>query len=134
VALAMPKLVNQKQSISPGMWLIAILAMLGLGAPLIRSSAPPSTPPLIPSAKNETTTNYEPSALDLLEEFFDADPDQFDTTKPWSHDDRAWPSADLSWGDDPRGSDRVGLLIATLPDPSFAPLRYEFDSSWAPCA
>ena len=94
----MPKLVNQKQSVSPGMWLIAILAMLGLGAPLIRSSAPPSTPPLIPSAKNETTTNYEPSALDLLEEFFDADPDQFDTTKPWSHDDRAWPSADLSWG------------------------------------
>jgi hypothetical protein len=36
----MPKLVNQKQSVSPGMWLIAILAMLGLGAPLIRSSAP----------------------------------------------------------------------------------------------
>jgi hypothetical protein len=41
---------------------------------------------------------HNTSALDLLEEFFDADPDQFDTTKPWSHDDRAWPSADLSWG------------------------------------
>lgn len=124
----MANLVNQKQSISPGMLLIAILAILGLGAPLMRSSAAPNTPPPTPSAKNETATNYEHSALDLLEEFFDADPDQFDTTKPWSHNDRAWPSADRSWGDDPRGRDHIGFLIATLPDPSFAPLRYEFDS------
>jgi hypothetical protein len=129
VALAMPNLVNQKQSLSPGIWLIAILAIFGLGAPLIRSSAPPPNMPLpVPSAKNETATNYEHSALDLLEEFFDADPDQFDTTKPWSHNDSAWPSVDRSWGDDPRGRDHLGFLIATLPDPSFGPLRYEFDS------
>ncbi|MEA2648139.1 MAG: hypothetical protein QOG61_574 [Candidatus Binataceae bacterium] len=127
MALAVPNLVNQKQSISPGIWLIAILAILGLGAPLIRSSAPPNVAPPQPSAKNETATNYEHSALDLVEEFFDADPDQFDTTRPWSHD-RAWPPADRSWGDDPRGRDHLGFLIATLPDPSFAPLRYEFDS------
>jgi len=38
VALAMPNVVNQKQSMSPSIWLIAILAILGLGAPLIRSS------------------------------------------------------------------------------------------------
>jgi hypothetical protein len=128
VALAVPNLVNQKQSISPGIWLIAILAILGLGAPLIRSSAPPNLPPPQPSAKNETATNYEHSALDLVEEFFDADPDQFDTTKPWSRDHRAWPSADRSWGNDPRGRDHIDFLVTTLPDPSFAPLRYEFDS------
>src|ERR1700688_1411229 len=101
----MPNLVNQKQSISPGMWLIAVLAILALCAPLIRSSPPPNTPPPISSPKNETATNYEHSALDLLEEFFDADPDQFDTTKPWSRNDRSWPPADRSWGDDPRGHD-----------------------------
>src|SRR6202043_2348433 len=127
-ASTMPNLANQKQSISPGIWLIAILAIIGLGAPLIRSSAPPDTPPPIPSAKNETATNYEHSALDLLEEFFDADPDQFDTTKPWSHNDCPWPPADRSLGGDPRGRDHLGFLIATLPDPSFAPLRSEFDS------
>jgi hypothetical protein len=124
----MPNLASQKQSISPGILLIAILAILGIGAPLIRSSAPPNTPAPIAPARNEAATNYEHSALDLLEEFFDADPDQFDTTKPWSRNDRSWPPADRSWGDDPRGHDHIGFLIATLPDPSFAPLRYEFDS------
>ena len=69
---------------SPGILLIAILAILGMGAPLIRSSAPLDTLPPIAPAKNETATHYEHSALDLLEEFFNADPDQLDTTKPWS--------------------------------------------------
>jgi hypothetical protein len=110
------------------MLLVALLAILGIGAPLIRSSTPSSPPPSIPIARNETATDYEHSALDLLEEFFNTDPDQLDNTRPWSRNDRVWPAPDGSWGDDPRGRDHIDFLIATLPDPSYAPLRYEFDS------
>src|ERR1700676_5044706 len=114
----MPNLANQKQSISPGILLIAILAILGIGAPLMRSSVPPEAPPPAAPVKYETATGFEHSALDLLEEFFDADPDQLDATRPWSRNDGAWPPTDSSWGDDPRSRDHVGFLVATLPDPS----------------
>ena len=123
----MPNAGSQK-SISPGVLLIAILAILGVGAPLMRSAAPANVPVPIASAKNETANGYEHSALDLVEEFFDADSDQVDRAKPWSRNDRAWPPVGGAGGDDAHGRDRVGFLIATLPDPSFAPLRSDFDN------
>jgi hypothetical protein len=79
---------SQKSGVSTATLLIVVLATLGIGAPLMRSAPLPATPPPTHTINQSTV---EHSALDLLEEFFDTDPDQFDAALPWSANSKPWP-------------------------------------------
>ena len=125
----MPEGSGKNGGLSPATIFFFILAFFGVGAPLMLSTTRPTPSPTISSAKNATTTGYENSAEDLLEEFFDADPDQFiDADRPWQHNAPIYPGPNDSWSrGDPRRNDRISFLIATLPNPENPSLRYEFD-------
>jgi hypothetical protein len=119
---------DKSGGLSPGTIVLFILAFFGIGAPLMLSSKPaPSTS--LPSAKGTEVSGEEISAADLLEDFFDADPEQFvDRDQPWQQDDPIYPETAGAWSrDDPRRNDRISFLIATLPNPENPSLRYEFD-------
>ncbi|HVC45345.1 MAG TPA: hypothetical protein VND20_11060 [Candidatus Binataceae bacterium] len=117
---------SQKSGVSLTTLLLVIFATLGIGAPLMRS-APTATPSPSAGQPPPVPANVEHSALDLIEEFYDNDNDQLDPALPWSTASASWPSSADSWGDDPRSHDRVDFVIATLPDPAYAALRYQFD-------
>jgi hypothetical protein len=116
-----------------------MLAALGIGPQLGRSRS--DNPAAQSAAARERAPEkekeiYEHSAANLLEEFFDTDPDQIPEGKPWSAGDHpsVCPQADCRadrkiWPqDDPRRKYKVDFLIATLPEPASPPLRHEFDT------
>jgi len=124
----MPEGSSKGGGMSPATIFFFILAFFGIGAPLMMSSKPASSISL-PNAKDTKVSSDEISARDLLEDFFDADADQFiDRDKPWQQSAPNYPGPDGAWNpDDPRRNDRISFLIATLPNPENPSLRYEFD-------
>ena len=101
---------------SPGT-IVFILALFGVGTPLMLS-ATRQTPSTVVSSEKATTPSDENSAEGLLKQFFDADETQFiDKSQKWQHNPRIYPGPNDSWrSDDPRRDDRISFLIATLPD------------------
>jgi hypothetical protein len=114
---------------SPASIFFLILAFLGVGAPLMLSTARPTSSTTILNSNVASTSGYANSAEKLLEEFFNADPDQFiDATHPWHGNAPIYPGPNESWrDDDPRRNDKISYLVATLPNPQNPSLRYEFD-------
>jgi hypothetical protein len=108
---------------------LVLLAFFGVGAPLMISTAhqASSTTNSIAKVKNEASN--ETTAVGLLDEFFDVNPDQFiETDPPWYDDSQIYPQDGQSWSNrDPRSYDKISFLIATLPNPEDPSLRYEFD-------
>ena len=83
------------------------------------SSAPPAGKEISSTAPAHTSQRYEHSAVDLLEDFFDEDPDQV-AKRPWTRDQvkpAMLPASDY----------KILYLIATLPGPGTQRLRYQFD-------
>jgi hypothetical protein len=114
--------------LSPSL-ILFVLALFGVGAPLMVSATHSTPPAAIASDKPPTSVGHENSAADLIEEFYDANPDQLvDTDRPWQRDELIYPRPDDAWGSsDPRRNDRISFLIATVPNPENPSLRYEFD-------
>jgi hypothetical protein len=119
---------GEKSNLALPAVLFTILAALGLGAPLLKSSAPP-TPASNPSALSGSRreASYPHSAADLLLDFFDSNTEQFEPAKPWFHG-ACVGSDTLKCGDDSAAGYQVQFIIATIPDPDSVPLRYKFDS------
>jgi hypothetical protein len=115
--------------------IVTVLATLGIGTPLLKS-APPSTrqtpPTVAPHTESRAASgneNYPHSAEQLLEDFFDTAPDLALSNRPWSLGDLPSIRGNGPWpARDDRGLFEIELLIATVPEPSSSPLRYEFDS------
>ena len=124
----MPEGSGKSGGMSPGTIFFLILAFFGIGAPLMMSSKPSSSVSL-PNPKEGKVSGDEISARDLLDDFFDADPDQLiDRDKPWQQSEPVYPGPRDGWNpDDPRRHDRISFLIATVPNPENPSLRYEFD-------
>lgn len=129
--------------------IITLLAALGIGGTLRRSTAPANPPtlagatissaPAKPAAANvhyEKNGGYEHSAAFLLEKFFSKIDDGVEDKKPWAtYQDPVFDPAHPAGTDfssdsphDPRADYSVRFLIATLPLPTSPPLRYFFDS------
>jgi len=125
----MPEASSKSGGMSPATIFFFILAFFGIGAPMIFSTLHSNPSPAISAGKDTVAADDEDSAEGLLEEFFDANPNQFiDTNRPWQQNPPIYPKPESSWSKgDPRSHDRISFLIATLPDPTNPSLRYEFD-------
>lgn len=112
----------------PGALVITLLAAVGLSSPLLRTASAPQSrlAHTVPSASRYTgdTTIYGHSASALLQNYLDTNEEQFPSNKVWL---QSKPQA--TWlGDDTRKNLTARFLIATVPQPQSAPLRYQFDS------
>lgn len=115
---------SDKQGISSRALLIALLAAFGIGGPLFKSSQPKDHDATTTSPTAKAIVIHDRhSAEGLLEEFLDITPDQTNG----ANNARRGPALNQPWHNDPRGRDRIQFLIATLPDPAYPPLRYQFD-------
>jgi hypothetical protein len=142
----MPEGSGKSDGLSPGTIVLFILAFFGIGAPVMLSASPPSA--LLSAANSEergsptagatpghstpsenSASSATNSAVNPLDEFFDADQSQFiDNNRPWQRHPPIYPGANDPWqATDPRKNDRISFLIATLPNPENPTLRYEFD-------
>jgi hypothetical protein len=106
---------TSKSNLSAPALLVIVLAVLGVGSPVLNLSHVSNAQPV---ATRSPATNLMPSAgawitrgnaAALLDDFFDNKGHQ------WS-------------ADDARNNYKVAFLIATLPEPASPPLRYEFDA------
>src|SRR5689334_9179949 len=103
---------------------MTILAAVGVGAPLWKSSAPPTqTGHSAALTESRRQAAYAHSAADLILDFFDCNSKQYEPNKPWSAE-----SDPRGCLDDTATNYQVRFLIATVPDPDSVPLRYKFDS------
>ena len=121
----MPEGSSKNSGLSPGT-IFFILALFGVGTPLMLSTTRP-TPPAVVSSENASVTSDENSAVRLLEQFFNAPGVLSEIT---ADTDKApiYPGLNEKWRpNDPRCYDRISFLIATLPNPENPSLRYEFD-------
>lgn len=115
--------------------LLVILAALGV-SPTLLNAPPPTAPapptnalarPAVPAVAEGESPDH--SAAKLLEDFFDTDSEQVNSDKPWSHNDAPSIGADSDWApSDLRRDYQLNFLIASVPEPGSAPLRYEFDA------
>jgi hypothetical protein len=124
----MPEGSSKTGGLSPGT-ILFILALFGVGTPLMLSTTRPTPSSILSSGKDASATSDENSAEGLLNQFFASGETQFiDKSHAWQHNPRIYPGPNNSWNlRDPRRYDRISFLIATLPDPENPSLRYEFD-------
>ncbi|HXR25494.1 MAG TPA: hypothetical protein VN742_09050, partial [Candidatus Binataceae bacterium] len=121
-------------------WIIAMLAMFGVGSALIAPHAPPSAakspnrPESALAAPRGGDEVPPHSAAELLENFLDTNPEEVNREQPWSSSEQPRSSDDQPASSsrkaltDERGAYRVRFLIATLPEPGPPPLRSVFDT------
>lgn len=124
----MPEGSRKNGGLSPGT-IFLILALFGVGTPLMVSATHPTPSPMMSSAKADSAISDKNSAVSLLEQFFYADPSQFiDPNRAGRNDSLIYPGQKERWRpEDPRRDDRISFIIATLPNPDNPSLRYEFD-------
>jgi hypothetical protein len=125
----MPEGSSKGRGFSPATIFLLILATFGVGAPLVLSGPRAASSTATPAAKRAAATSDKSSAEALLDQFFDADPNQLiDQSQPWQRNALIYPAPNHGWNPgDPRTGDRISFLIATLPNPENPSLRYEFD-------
>jgi hypothetical protein len=114
---------EQNRGVGLAALVITAFAALGLAGPAMKSppvvTSPPSTTRSASSNRaTHKTQHYEHSAVDLLEDFFDEDPEQVA--------DRRWARRRAETGQ-PAQNYKILYLIATLPRPDTERLRYQFD-------
>jgi hypothetical protein len=112
-------------SISPST-ILFILAIFGVGAPLVVSATHSTTPPIIASVKPDGDAIDETSAVSLIEQFFATDQNSFvvDPSHLKLDATLSAPPEDQGWGlEDPRRYDQISF-VGTLERSRTAALAY----------
>jgi hypothetical protein len=112
--------------------ILTLLAALGIGtSALNRSNAPPASSgqSISNPLHRQGAGLYAHSAAQLLENFFDTNPEQVKGDKPWLRNNAPSVTENNSFPEsDGRKQFAISFLIATVPAPVSPSLRHEFDS------
>jgi hypothetical protein len=122
---------TERSGFGPNALILALLAVLGVGTPALRSSNASASHESVTQGQNsfeQTSNPYSHSAVKLLENFFDTNPEQVESDKPWQAANAPPVTANSLLVADTRRRFAISFLIATVPAPVSPSLRHEFDS------